>query len=95
MNTSTRNLGLSCCLGKKLLQLKYASSTTLAIHEDTHYFALALNQKLTHLRLNLFPDGGIARFKAFGEPHLAPGLLKLIVDEAPGKILDMLQPHRG
>jgi allantoicase len=35
---------------------------------DTHnHFAVASNQRVTHLRFNIFPDGGVARLRVFGE----------------------------
>jgi len=36
---------------------------------DTHHLfesELVLNERCTHLRLNIFPDGGISRFRAWG-----------------------------
>lgn len=33
-----------------------------------HYFALSETRPVTHLRLNIHPDGGIARFRAYGMP---------------------------
>lgn len=39
-----------------------------------HYISLTDNEEsYTHIRLNLHPDGGIARFKVFGEIRLIPG----------------------
>lgn len=40
-------------------------------------FAVESQLRFTHLRLNVFPDGGIARFRVFGQPvptWMAPGL---------------------
>ena len=42
-----------------------------------NYFELNDNNSWTHLRLNIFPDGGVARLRAYGEPrvdwtHLKP-----------------------
>lgn len=31
-----------------------------------HYFPLKSSKIYTHLRLNIFPDGGIARLKTYG-----------------------------
>ena len=36
-----------------------------------HYFAVESNARVTHLRVNLFPDGGLARLRAYGTPELA------------------------
>ena len=32
-----------------------------------HYFGVAGNNKVTHLRLNIYPDGGVARMRVYGE----------------------------
>jgi allantoicase len=32
-----------------------------------HYFAVNNEQAVTHLRINIFPDGGISRFRAWGQ----------------------------
>ena len=33
-----------------------------------HYFALRDRRRASHLRLNLYPDGGVARLRAYGTP---------------------------
>lgn len=33
-----------------------------------HYFEVAGDAVVSHLRLNLYPDGGLARFRAYGQP---------------------------
>jgi allantoicase len=33
-----------------------------------HYHEIASDQAFTHLRLNIYPDGGIARFRVYGQP---------------------------
>jgi len=33
-----------------------------------HYLAIADGAPVTHVRLNIYPDGGVARFRVFGEP---------------------------
>ncbi|KAF5307651.1 hypothetical protein FQR65_LT06706 [Abscondita terminalis] len=35
-----------------------------------HYFTINSNQAYTHIRLNMYPDGGIARLRVFGEVSL-------------------------
>ena len=32
-----------------------------------NFFGIASNEKWTHLRLNIYPDGGVARFRAYGD----------------------------
>lgn len=41
-------------------------------YEDTriHYYAAQEPRQVTHLRINYFPDGGVARFRAFGEVEI-------------------------
>eukprot|EP00746_Dinoflagellata_sp_MGD_P088370 gnl/MRDRNA2_/MRDRNA2_34970_c0_seq1.p1 gnl/MRDRNA2_/MRDRNA2_34970_c0~~gnl/MRDRNA2_/MRDRNA2_34970_c0_seq1.p1 ORF type:complete len:415 (+),score=89.35 gnl/MRDRNA2_/MRDRNA2_34970_c0_seq1:86-1330(+) len=48
-------------------------------YEDTriHYYACKEPKQVTHLRINYFPDGGVARFRAFGEVEI-PKRLKNI-----------------
>ena len=35
-----------------------------------HYFACAAAQSFSHLRVNLFPDGGLARLRVYGAPQM-------------------------
>ena len=35
-----------------------------------HYLAAASTQTFTHVRLNIFPDGGIARLRIYGRPRV-------------------------
>jgi allantoicase len=37
-----------------------------------HYFALAHEASVSHLRVNLYPDGGLARLRVYGTPEFAP-----------------------
>ena len=34
-----------------------------------HLFSIKNRRPLTHVRLNIFPDGGIARLRVYGDPH--------------------------
>ena len=34
-----------------------------------HFFAIENGQVWTHLRLNIYPDGGIARLRVYGQPY--------------------------
>jgi len=39
------------------------------LHGDSRYaFAVSNGERWTHVRLNIFPDGGIARLRIYGEP---------------------------
>src|ERR1700722_7526314 len=45
-------------------------------------FDVAVGQRFTHLRLTMFPDGGVARLRAYGEPVPDPRLLPATIDLA-------------
>jgi allantoicase len=40
-------------------------------YQDTryNYYAIDSKEAWTHIRLNIYPDGGIARFRLYGEAH--------------------------
>ncbi|MGD9582751.1 MAG: allantoicase [Lysobacterales bacterium] len=38
-----------------------------------HYFAIAAAAPVSHLRVNLYPDGGLARLRVYGSPVFDPG----------------------
>lgn len=45
--------------------------TRSALRGDAHHrFEVASTQVFTHVRLNIFPDGGIARFRVFAKPEV-------------------------
>ena len=45
-----------------------ALTDTIAIGPSSHHFvAIDGDDVVTHLRLNIFPDGGVARFRIYGE----------------------------
>jgi allantoicase len=35
-----------------------------------HYVEVASDKPYTHVRLNIYPDGGIARLRVYGQPHV-------------------------
>ena len=45
-----------------------------------HYFPLGTENACTHVRLNIFPDGGVARLRLFGEVQPDPLTLHGVVD---------------
>jgi allantoicase len=45
-------------------------------------FEVAAGRRVTHVRLNIFPDGGVARLRAYGEPVPDPRLLTATIDLA-------------
>eukprot|EP01055_Gregarina_sp_Pseudo9_P002443 Gregarina_sp_Pseudo_9__2442@NODE_272_length_3326_cov_35_168239_g255_i0_p1_GENE_NODE_272_length_3326_cov_35_168239_g255_i0NODE_272_length_3326_cov_35_168239_g255_i0_p1_ORF_typecomplete_len640_score98_11Allantoicase/PF03561_15/3_6e31Allantoicase/PF03561_15/4_8e11_NODE_272_length_3326_cov_35_168239_g255_i012813200 len=53
------------------------------------------DRRVSHVRLNLFPDGGIVRFRAYGETQVAQPFLRLLEAEAPEHSLNFLSPKLG
>ncbi|MFD1149902.1 allantoicase [Saccharothrix hoggarensis] len=40
-----------------------------------HYFDVSAHRRYTHVRLTIYPDGGVARLRVFGEPVVDPDLI--------------------
>jgi allantoicase len=60
---------------------------------DSHnYYEVSDGHRFTHVRLNIFPDGGVARFRVHGEPIPDPVLLEGTIDlaglENGGRVID-------
>ncbi|MGI9203464.1 MAG: allantoicase [Woeseiaceae bacterium] len=69
---------------------------------DAHnYFAIDDGETVTHLRLNIFPDGGVARLRIFGQVRpdpgrmSAPGLVDLIGMKNGGRAVCCSDEHYG
>lgn len=67
---------------------------------DAHHpFAIDSDAVWTHLRLNIYPDGGVARLRVYGEirPDLAQseGRIDLVALENGGRALDCSDEHYG
>lgn len=71
--------------------------------DTRNLFAIASNERVTHLRLNIFPDGGVARLRVHGEaapdwPRLQKrGQVDLAAVENGGRVIsasDMFFGHR-
>ncbi len=66
-----------------------------------HYFAVDSALPCSHLRVNLFPDGGLARLRVYGVPefnaqsHDADGLIDLIAALNGGTIVAANNQHFG
>jgi allantoicase len=43
--------------------------------DTRHVFPVAVRRRFSHVRLNIFPDGGVARLRVHGELVPAPGML--------------------
>jgi len=63
--------------------------TTRLQGNQRHLFACTSREKWTHLRLNIYPDGGIARLRVFGEPD------KSLPDNAVRQWTDLASSHCG
>ena len=61
---------------------------TLAGH-TRNAFEVSAPDRLTHVRLRIFPDGGVARLRVHGEARPAAGLL------SPGRVLDLAAMEHG
>lgn len=67
---------------------------------DAHHFvAVEDDRTWTHLRLNIFPDGGIARFRIYGEARLPgspeDGSIDLVALKNGGRALAASDEHYG
>ena len=65
--------------------------------DSENRFAVADARRFTHLRLTIYPDGGVARLRAEGEvvpdPRLLAGLpLDLVALENGGTVADAQRP---
>ena len=67
---------------------------------DTHHFLdIDCDSIITHLRVNIFPDGGIARLRVYGEvrPDFSQieGVIDLLALEHGGRALSCSDEHYG
>ncbi len=66
-----------------------------------HYFAIASTTPVSHLRVNLYPDGGLARLRVYGRPEFDPsatdadGLVDLASAVQGGTIVAANNQHFG
>ncbi|MBN2906746.1 MAG: allantoicase [Rhodobacteraceae bacterium] len=64
-----------------------------------HYFKCDSFESWTHLRLNIYPDGGVARLRVFGVPELDPMQngeeIDLVSSLNGGRILALSDAHYG
>jgi allantoicase len=60
------------------------------LHGDTrNTFPVASPRRVTHLRFSIFPDGGVARLRVFGEARPGPDVLR------PGHPIDLAAMEHG
>jgi allantoicase len=50
--------------------------------DSRNEFDVPVEQRFTHIRLTIYPDGGVARLRIFGEPVPDPRLLPAVIDLA-------------
>ncbi|NNG99797.1 allantoicase [Acinetobacter sp. ANC 5414] len=66
---------------------------------DHHIFNIDTEQVFTHVRLNIYPDGGVARFKVYGEVQLqrhgSNQTLDLLALENGGRVIAYSDAHFG
>jgi allantoicase len=69
--------------------------------DDRHFLPVESGDAVTHLRLNIFPDGGVARLRVYGEVRADPGrfggdeLIDLLAFENGGRALACSDEHYG
>ena len=71
-----------------------------ALAGDAHHFLAVQNDSVwTHLRLNIYPDGGIARLRVYGEvspdPSCGDSVIDLFALENGGRALQCSDEHFG
>ncbi len=64
-----------------------------------HLFEVSSDAVYTHVRLNIFPDGGVARFRVYGEVKIQAtdhqGTLDLLALENGGRVIAYSDAHFG
>ena len=64
-----------------------------------HIFDTSSNQVFTHVRLNIFPDGGVARLRIYGEVQIqlkdSDQILDLLALENGGRVIAYSDAHYG
>lgn len=60
--------------------------------DSRNLFPIESDKRFTHVRLTIYPDGGVARFRVYGEPrpdaHLLVGGIDLAALENGGRVVD-------
>ena len=60
-----------------------------------HYFQVNSDEVYTHLRLNIYPDGGVARLRTFGVTSAPPIERMLTYDYEGKKLVDLVAMENG
>ena len=66
-----------------------AHSRNLFNSADDHSCSASYNGAWTHLRLKIYPDGGVARFRAYGEPQVDKNRF------VEGELIDLASARNG
>lgn len=99
-NRESCKMGTACneCELENLSKLKSEKWTEIVPmtvmnpgYEETrkHYFSINDNKVYTHIRLNMYPDGGIARFRVYGE------VKRSITEIKENSIIDLISLENG
>lgn len=60
--------------------------------DTANFYPVADRQRYTHVRLNIYPDGGVARLRVHGvvvpDPRLLTGTVDLLAAEGGGRLVD-------
>ncbi len=79
-------------------ELLAATSLGASAH---HFREIASDRPVTHLRLNIYPDGGVARLRVYGEPHFdwsdadSNGLHEVSALALGGRVVACSNAHYG
>jgi allantoicase len=66
-----------------------------------HFVAVSCEQVVSHVRLNIYPDGGVARLRVYGEPHrdwsrtASDELIELSALQNGGRVMAWNNAHYG
>ncbi|MDO6765654.1 allantoicase [Agarivorans sp. 1_MG-2023] len=66
--------------------------------DNSHFFEVSTEQAISHVRVNIFPDGGIARLRIFGQPAATANSdqrIDLIALKNGGRVVGFNDAHYG
>ncbi len=71
----TESVGAGPCPARSPVAWTSVLAETPLEPDARHPFPVAHSGRATHLRFNIFPDGGVARLRVYGEPSRHPRLI--------------------
>ena len=82
-----RKISLDACFNKKRLPNKNSNSTKILKKKSTkpnshHLFNIKNKSIFTHVKLNIYPDGGVARIRIYGFMQIKKKFTKKIINLA-------------